>query len=63
MVNAVITDNKHDQVELNHILHQSGQGGGRKAGTRASCRSQDGGGGSGLCDSSAAVYVARILLS
>jgi len=26
-VNAVVTDSRDDRVELNHILHQSGQGG------------------------------------
>ena len=52
MVNAVVTDNMHGQVELNHISYdssQSGQGDGRNTSTRELHRNY-GGGGAGLRD-------------
>ena len=51
-MNAVVTDSRHDRVELNHISHessQSGQGGGRSTITRES-HQKHGGGGTGLRD-------------
>jgi len=54
-VNAVVTDSRHDRVEPNHISHQSGQGGRREISTDASCRSQDGGGGTGFRDQLATI--------
>jgi len=54
----VVTDSRHNRVKLNHISRQSGQSSGRGVDTRASCQSQDGGGGSGFCDDSAAATVA-----
>jgi len=47
---SLVTDRRHDQVELNHISHQSGQGGGRGVDTHASRQRQGGGGGSSFCD-------------
>ena len=43
-MNVVVTDSRHDRVELYHISHQSGQGGGRRISTDASCMSHGGGG-------------------
>jgi len=55
-MNAVITDSKHDRIELNRISHessQSGQGGGCNTSTRKSHRNH-GGGGVGFRNKSAA---------
>ena len=51
-MNAVVTDSRHDRVELNHISHessQSGQGDGRSTITRES-HQKHGGSGTGLRD-------------
>ena len=47
---TVVTDSRHDRVELNHISHQSGQDGGRSTSTRESHGNHDKGGGEGLRD-------------
>jgi len=52
-MNAVITDNMYDKVELNHISHespQSGHGGDRGIITSVSLRNHGGGDGAGLHD-------------
>ena len=54
-MNAVVTDSRHDRVELYHLSHQSGQGGGRKINTNASCLSHSGGGGANFRDKPVAI--------
>ena len=49
-MNAVVTDNRNDWVELNHISHQSDQGGGCSSNTRELHQYHGGGGGEGLRD-------------
>jgi len=54
-VNIVVTGSRHDWVELHHISHQSGQGGGRESNTDASYLSHGGGGGTDFRDRSTTV--------
>jgi len=51
----VVTDNMHDRVELNHISHQSGHGGGHATGISVSYLNYEGRGRTGFCDKPVAV--------
>jgi len=44
-MNVIVTDSRHDRVELYYVSHQSGCGGGRKNNNDASCLSHSDGGG------------------